>query len=80
MPWYRKHGKIQTPMTDEDFKQGMQHGHFIEDRHRGFCILEYYSAVRKKEALRCTREQFTFTHDKVLFSVGKRLKHGIETP
>lgn len=80
MPDYRTRGKILTPLSDNDFKAGMNTGTFIEERHRAYCVLLYYSAVRKKEGLRCLREQFTFTDDSLLFSVGKRLKHGIETP
>jgi len=80
MPWYRIEGKIQEPLTEDDFKNGMEHGKFVEPKHRAFCILLYYSAVRKKEALRAKKEQFTITKKAVSFNVGKRLKHGIETP
>lgn len=80
MPWYRTHGKIQQPLTEQDFIEGMSEGRFIQPGHRAFCVLLYYSAVRKAEALRSTREQYTLGKDAILFSVGKRLKHGIETP
>jgi len=80
LPWYRREGKIQQPLTDEDFRDGMEHGRFIRQKHRAFCVLLYYSAVRKKEALRTLKEQFQVQPNQIVFSVGKRLKHGIETP
>jgi len=43
-------------------------------------VLLYYSAVRKAEALRAIKEQFDVREDAIYFSVGKRLKHGLETP
>lgn len=80
MPWYRTHGKIQEPLKDEDFIEGMEHGKFVEPKHRGFVALLYYSAIRKGEALRAIKEQFHLSRNQIIFSVGKRLKHGIETP
>jgi len=80
VPWYRVAGKIQQPLTEQDFQEGMTNGTFKQDRHRAYCILLYYSAVRKMEGLRATREQFTVTQTSLIFQVGKRLKHGIETP
>ena len=79
-PWYRREGKIQQPLTDKDFSEGMEHGEFLQQKHRAFCVLLYYSGVRKKEALRAKKEQFKITPNEIIFSVGKRLKHGIETP
>ena len=79
MPHYRKHGKILTPISHEDFVKGMKEGHFCNYRHRAFAVLLYYSAIRKTEALRSIREQFQLRHDKIFFDVGKRLKHGIHT-
>lgn len=80
-PWYRTQGKIVTPLTDEDFEEGMRQGKFVEPtKHKGFVTLLYYSAVRKTEGLRALREQFQITRDSLIFSVGKRLKHGIVTP
>ena len=74
MPYYRKHGKIATPLTEDEFKEGMHSGHFVRKKHRGFCVLLYYSAVRKMEALRALREQFTIEPEAILFDVGERLK------
>jgi len=80
MPWYRKEGKIQTPLTDQEFIDGMTKGKFLKPKHQGYVALLYYSAVRKTEALRAIKEQFVLNHKFIVFSVGKRLKHGIETP
>jgi integrase len=77
---YRKAGKQMNPLTDRDFMEGMENGKFVIYNHKGFVALLYYSAVRKSEALRATREQFQVTRSDIVFSVGKRLKHGIETP
>ena len=57
----------------------MKEGHFTKDTHRGFVALLYYTAVRKSEALRTRKEQITISGDLLYYSVGKRLKHGIET-
>src|SRR5664279_82942 len=80
MPWYRNEGKIQTPLSDQDFLEGMSNGYFVQEKHKGLVALYYYSAVRKTEASRALREQFSLNHNVIYFSVGKRLKHGIETP
>ena len=80
MPWYRREGKIQTPLSEDEFKEGMTHGYFVEDNHRAYTILLYYSAVRNGEATRATRDQFRIMPDKILFDVGQRLKHSKTTP
>lgn len=77
---YRIEGKIETPITDAEFSEGMESGHFVEDRHRGFCILLFYSGIRKGEALRAIRDQFQTTETAIMFNVGERLKHGKQTP
>lgn len=80
LPWYRSEGKIQQPLTDSDFKQGMEAGTFIQPKHRAYCVLLYYSGVRKSEGLRVMKEHFQVQPKRIIFNVGKRLKHGIETP
>jgi integrase len=74
MPWYRRDGKIETPLTDKEFADGMNTGYFVEPRHRAYCVLLFYSAVRKWEGLRVMREQFVIDHVNIQFDVGKRLK------
>ncbi len=80
MPNYTREGKILEPITDEEFKQGMQTGKFLKPNHRAYCVLLYYSAVRKQEALRSIKEQYQITKSAVFFDVKKRLKHGSITP
>lgn len=80
MPNYTKSGKILNPISDSEFKEGIEKGHFVAERHKAFCILLFYSAVRCSEALRSLREQYQLKPDRVIFDVGKRLKHGKETP
>ena len=80
MPWYRKNGKILRPITDQTFIERMDSGHFATRKHKGFIATLYYSAVRKGEALKATKEQFIITEDRVSFDVEKRLKHSLTTP
>jgi integrase len=77
---YSKQGKLLTPIDDSVFIKGMSNGEFKKQRHRSFPVLLYYTAIRREEALRCRPEQFTILKDKIVFDVGKRLKHGIHTP
>jgi len=79
-PYYRKHGKIQQPIPDEEFSEGMENGYFVKPKHPGFCALLFYSAIRKGEALRALKEQFQLVEGEIIFYIGKRLKHGIHTP
>ena len=80
MPYYRKYGKIQTPLTDKEFLEGMKQGHFVERKHRGFVALLYYFAIRKSEGLKAKKEQFRISGGDLYFDVGKRLKHSKTTP
>jgi len=77
---YTREGKIQTPLTEEDFQDGMENGKFVEPLHRAYCVLLYYSAVRSTEARRVMREQFQLTRSAIMFEVGQRLKHSAKTP
>lgn len=74
MPNYRRHGKILSPITDQDFQDIMHSGIFKHPKHKGFVSLLYYTAVRKMEALRSTKDRFQITERYILFNVGKRLK------
>src|SRR4030067_2024986 len=77
---YRIEGKIETPLTDAEFSKGMESGHFIEDRHRSFCILLFYSGCRRGEALKAKKDQFQITDSAIMFDVGERFKHSKKTP
>lgn len=76
MPHYRKHGKILKPMTEEMFAKAMTSGHFAQEEYKAYPVLLYYSAVRKWEALRPTKDQFTIApaDNVIFFDVGPRLK------
>jgi hypothetical protein len=67
-------------MSDTEFAEGMENGTFLNPAHRGYCVLLYYSAVRKQEGLRALRRQFQITSDAIMFDVGERLKHSKNTP
>jgi integrase len=68
-------------MTETEFAEGMNNGHFINHKHRAYCVLLYYSGVRKCEALKARREQFRLLpNDQILYDVGERLKHSARTP
>lgn len=80
MPNYTIEGKITTPITDLEFFRGIEEGHFTQNKHKAYATLLYYSAVRKAEALRTHKEDFQVTDDRIIWEVGKRLKHGLQTP
>ena len=65
MPHYRKYGKVQTPLKDEEFIEGMKEGKFVERKHKGFVALLYYFAIRKSEGLRAKKEQFKQVKQKI---------------
>lgn len=80
MPWYRREGKIETPMTEAEFAAGMNGGHFVRHTHRAYPVLLYYTAIRNGEGVKALREQFKLMPDHLLFDVGERLKHSKRTP
>jgi integrase len=79
---YSKHGgKITSVLPDNSkFVDCMISGKFVKKRHRSYAVLLYYTAIRREEGLRCTPKQFKIQDDRIIFEVGKRLKHGIVTP
>lgn len=77
---YRVAGKKLNPITDEDFERIMTTGLFFKQEHKGYASGLYYTAVRREELRKALKEQFQVTKTDIIFSVGKRLKHGIETP
>jgi len=88
MPWYRSvlnplvmndkgelvHGKIQRPLTDQEFKEAIEHGEFKKERHKAYCVLLFYSGTRKGEAARAVKEQFTLAETSIIWEVGPRFK------
>ena len=74
-----KHGKQHETLDIEVLKTIIETGHFCKESHRAFLILLYYTGMRKSEALRLMRMDFT------LDKYGERihvkhypLKHGIQ--
>jgi len=80
MPHYTIEGKQRIPINDKDFLEGMKKGYFVKRRHKAFVALLYYTACRVSEVLRTKKEQFKVTDKEIIWNVGKRLKHGLETP
>lgn len=80
MPWYRRSGKTETPITCEEFLKAMQNAKFAKPSHRAFVALLYYTGVRRGEALRAVKEQFWIKDGFLYFDVGRRLKGGKTTP
>lgn len=73
-------GKLESIITDQDFHNILTQGMFKREDHKAYATLVYYSAVRREEARRALREYFQLDKKAMVFSVQKRLKHGIETP
>ena len=42
---YAKNGKIVTPITDEEFAEGIENGHFVQQNHKAYCVLLFYTAM-----------------------------------
>lgn len=80
MPNYSRRGKIEQPITPEEWVDLMDKARFVKPRHKGFCAVLYYFAVRSGEALKSKAEQFKIGEDEIFFDVGIRLKHSRRTP
>lgn len=80
MPNYQKYGKIEQPISPEEWAKRMDQGHFVRRKHKGFCATLYYFAVRCSEGLKATKDQFTVNNRDLFFDVGERLKHSKRTP
>jgi len=79
MPHYSRHEKDLFAFSEHDFIKGMNTGKFVERKHKGFVALLYHTGVRKWEALRAKKEQFSIDKDRIHFDVGPRLKNGLHT-
>lgn len=67
--------KITTPLTDEEFLEGMQKGTFVvKPQHQALVAFLHYTAVRIGEALKMTRGQFRLTPTQLVCSIGIREK------
>lgn len=73
--------KYTNPLTNEEFKEGMKHGHFVSSpKHQGLVVFLHYSAARISEALAMKREQFRLTPNKLYCDIGLRLKGSVKVP
>lgn len=79
MPNYTREGKILVPIPFEEFKNGIDTGKFVKPEHKAYAALLYYSGVRKSEARRTYKEQFSLQNGIIFWDVGPRLKHSKET-
>jgi len=79
-PHYSRQGKILDLITPEEFEAALTHPYNHELAYRAFVVLLYYSGVRVSEALRSTKRSFQITETTIYWEVGKRLKHGKQTP
>jgi len=77
---YRIEGKIEEAITDAEFAEGMDYGKFVEDEHRGYCVLLFYTAIRRGEGLKAVKEQFHIGKQAIMFDVAERFKHSKQTP
>ena len=73
--------KITNPLTDKEFLEGMQHGHFVRrPQHPGLIAFLHYTAVRVTEGLNMRKEQFHITPTLLFPDIGHRLKGSRSTP
>ena len=82
--------KYTNVLTDKAFIKGMKEGYFVKSpEHEALITFLHYSALRISEVISHSetvghrglrRSQFRIVGDTLFIDVGKRLKHGIETP
>ncbi len=75
-----KHGKILESITPEQFEKALNHPYNQQRETKAFIVLIYLTGARVSEVLRATKESFRTTEKAVYWEVGKRLKHGRQTP
>ena len=75
-----KFGKILTSITPEQFEAALAHPYNHALEYQAFIVLQYYTGVRVTEEVRALKESFQVTDKTVYWEVGKRLKHGKQTP
>lgn len=75
-----KHGKILESITPEQFEQALKDPYNRALEIQAFIVLIYLTGARVSEVLRATKESFQVTEKAIYWEVGKRLKHGKQTP
>lgn len=75
-----KQGKDLRPITPGQFEAALAHPYNAAPEYQAFIVLLYYSGVRVSELLRAVKESFSLQGETLFWEVGKRLKHGKQTP
>lgn len=68
------------PITFKQLEAALSCPYNAPLEYRAFIVLLYYTGVRVSEALRARKEDFRAERATLYWTVGKRLKHGKETP
>lgn len=80
MPYYTRNGKIQTPMSDEEFFRTLEEKKLkLGVKKTGYVAFLFYFGVRVSEALKMKPENFTIVGSSLFVDIGKRLKHSKTT-
>lgn len=78
---YSRNGKIQITIDSKEFfNEVLKNQNILGQEKTAFVCTVFYLGIRVSEALRLRREDFTVKGDRLFVNVGKRLKHGLETP
>lgn len=80
MPNYTIQGKILTSITPAQFEAALNHPYNAALEHQAFTVQIYYTGTRVSETLRSLKEAYQVTEKTLYWDVGKRLKHGKQTP
>lgn len=80
---YSREGKLEYPITEQQFIEGMKQGHFVNMKHQAYCILLYYIGIRRLEGTMLKGKDFSLIpEDKptTMLVTVTRLKHSKHTP
>lgn len=80
MPYYTRHGKIQTTISANKFKTIIQSMKNEKQEYKSFVVCLYYFGLRVSEVLSLTSDLFYVDEELLTIDVPKRLKHGKKTP
>jgi integrase len=75
-----KEGKITAPLSDAEFRAGMDSGRFVKSRHKGMLAFLHYSGLRRSEIPRLRKEDFHKTKDTLYSDIRLRMKGSQVTP
>jgi integrase len=74
MPNYSREGKIEYPITDKEFAKGIETGHFVQEKHKGFAVLLWLTGLRLSEGLALRKDQFRIDEETLYIDTGIRKK------